>query len=147
MSRDPQLTDEEIQLFWEKVSRPSGAKACWLWLAALDKDGYGVFWYRGGTEKAHRISYLIETGRFPARGALLDHKCRNHACIRPKHLEPVTHTVNVLRGISPAAKNAARTECENGHPFTAENTYVRPGRESRECRECQRQRTEARRRR
>jgi len=28
----------------------------------------------------------------------LDHLCRNRACVRPSHLEPVTQTENIRRG-------------------------------------------------
>lgn len=32
--------------------------------------------------------------------------------------------------------SARKTECDNGHPFTEENTYLSPGRHHRHCRTC-----------
>jgi len=37
-------------------------------------------------------------------------------------LEPVTHRVNILRGVGTGAKNAVKTHCKRGHEFTPENT-------------------------
>lgn len=47
----------------------------------------------------------------------------------------------VLRGESPAAKNARKTHCDYGHEFTEENTYWRTrndGRKHRDCLTCMR---------
>lgn len=62
--------------------------------------------------------------------------CRNRACVRPSHLEPVTGKVNSLRGLGAGALNARKTHCVNGHPFDSGNTIMRPKR--RLCRECKR---------
>lgn len=55
----------------------------------------------------------------------LDHLCRNRACVRRSHLQPVTNKENVLRGESILAENARKTHCKNGHELTPENTYMR----------------------
>lgn len=70
-------------------------------------------------------------------GKVIDHLCRNGACVNPGHLEPVTVRENTLRGVGPSAVNAAKTHCLRGHQFTEENTY-RPPKEphKRKCREC-----------
>jgi hypothetical protein len=58
-------------------------------------------------------------------------------CCNPSHLEAVTRAVNQARG-----KWAQQTHCKNGHPYDAENTYLRTtgagGR--RDCRACIRSR-------
>src|SRR3954463_13239409 len=86
--------------FWRKVQRTD---SCWIWLAAKSEGGYGRFWDGERLVNAHRFSYWLVTGEIPAE---LDHLCRNHACVRPDHLEAVTHRENVLRGTSPNALNA-----------------------------------------
>jgi len=52
----------------------------------------------GKTVRAHRFYYERINGPIPD-GLELDHLCRVHSCVNPDHLEPVTHTVNMRRGI------------------------------------------------
>jgi hypothetical protein len=123
--------------FWAKVDRRSDSE-CWLWLGAL-RSGYGHVtitrddgrrsWY------AHRVAYEMAHGEIPA-GMTIDHLCRNLRCVNPDHLEVVTRKENVLRGVGLSARNARKTECKRGHPFTPENTYVQPSNSSRRCRTC-----------
>jgi len=46
---------------------------------------------------------------------------------------------NTLRSDGITALNAAKTKCTNGHPFTAENTYLIPNGGGRACRACRRE--------
>lgn len=121
--------------FWSHVDKDSH-HGCWVWTAGLHPGGYGNFWLDGRTINAHRYSWELANGPVPD-GLHLDHICRNRACVRPDHLEPVTMQMNILRGVSPAALNARKTHCIRGHEFTEENTYRQPGNpNSRICREC-----------
>lgn len=125
----------------EKVMRCTAeAGDCWLFTGALERNGYARVRLGGaGTKRAlvHRVMYEQLVAEIPA-GLVLDHLCRNRACVNPWHLEPVSNRVNVLRGVSPAAVNASRGACINGHEFTPENTLTGGGR--RQCRECNRRR-------
>lgn len=120
---------------------------CWEWTAARSASGYGQFTIASGkARRAHRVVYELLAGPIPA-GLELDHLCRNRACVRPDHLEPVTGRENKLRGDTVNARNAAKTECVHGHPFEGENLYVTIA-GHRGCRACdreKRQRYEARR--
>jgi hypothetical protein len=138
-----------LERFNEKFI-PEPNSGCWLWLGTLNKGGYGDICRNGRVEKhaqAHRVAYELYVGPIPA-GLDLDHLCRVRCCVNPAHLEPVTRSENVKRGLMPAinrARAVAQTHCVHGHEFTAENTIhakVR-GRSTRECRECRlkRQRT------
>lgn len=101
--------------FWGYVDR-SGE--CWLWTGDLDRHGYGrihTAGKRGPVKAAHRVSYELTLGAIPP-GLELDHTCRNPRCVRPDHLDPVTHRENLLRGTGIAARNAAVTHCPQGHP-------------------------------
>lgn len=107
--------------FWSKVELGEG---CWLWRGATNRHGYGIFGVLGRSRMAHRIAYELSVGPIP-EGLTIDHLCRNHACVRPGHLEPVTNKENILRGISPSAIHARTTHCPQGHPYDARNTRIR----------------------
>lgn len=104
---------------------------CWRWTGGFYSNGYGKLQRAGlSSSLAHRIVYSLLVGPVPD-GLDLDHLCRHRWCVRPSHLEPVTHKVNLLRG------HQARTKCRNGHDIT-EPGAVKPG--TRQCVICWRAR-------
>jgi len=112
---------------------------CWLWTGWRDRDGYGrirLCGRHGKTIGVHRLSYQAVHGEIP-KGLVLDHLCRNKACVNPAHLEAVTDQTNILRGYGLAATNAQATTCPQGHPYDLFNTYTRPN-GKRKCRACDR---------
>lgn len=118
------------------VRRTAG---CWDWTGARMANGYGVFnmpdRLGGGTRLAHRVSYELNVGPIPD-GLELDHLCRVRHCVRPDHLEAVTHRENDLRGASPFLVAHREGRCLRGlHAMTPENARVTSnGR--RRCRAC-----------
>lgn len=90
----------------------------------------------------HRVTYEMFRGPIPD-GLVLDHLCRVPACCWPGHLEPVTHAVNIARGVSPSALAARNGTCLSGrHDMT--DVYVRKN-GVRQCRPCQLERAAERR--
>lgn len=77
---------------------PEPNTGCWLWLGGHTPAGYGQIWYSGRQGYAHRFAYELFRGPIPS-GYDIDHLCRQRACVNPAHLEPVTHLVNVRRGL------------------------------------------------
>lgn len=81
-----------VARFWAKVNQTGD---CWIWTAAV-AYGYGRFGLGGrrdGTALAHRVAWELEHGLIPA-GLVVDHRCRNRACVRPAHLHLVTRQQN-----------------------------------------------------
>lgn len=113
-----------------KMSHPD---ECWPWLAGKDSNGYGHMYDGQRQIRAHRLAWELFVGPIPS-GLHIDHLCRNHSCVNPGHLEPVTSRENALRGVGPTAINARRTHCIRGHPYDEANTYWYKG--MRRCRVC-----------
>lgn len=126
--------------FFSKVDK---TETCWNWTGPLNK-GYGKFTVRRATISAHRFLYKKMKGEIPA-GLVLDHTCFNPKCVNPDHLEPVTQKVNLHRSDTFQARNAKKTHCPQGHPYSETNLFIRSD-GSRSCRECARLLKERRRR-
>ena len=109
---------------------------CWAWTGSRNKSGYGTLNTGRSTQYAHRVVYEILNGDIGAE--TLDHLCRNRSCVNPSHLEPVSRSVNILRGQAPPAVNARKTTCKRGHRLDADVYVSKDGR--RDCRVCRRQR-------
>ncbi|KKL10344.1 hypothetical protein LCGC14_2556770 [marine sediment metagenome] len=125
-----------IERFWAKVDK-HGPNGCWQWTSTFNNKGYGRFWTSERVLMAHRFAYENIVGLIPD-GLEIDHLCRNPACVRPNHLEPVTRRENQLRGVSISGLNARKTHCPQGHPYDDANTYIQKANRRRKCRICHR---------
>ena len=139
--RRPRLLD--LIYFFEKIEiNPEIAfngSPCWLWKAALYKNGYAQLNFRGKMTYGHLIAFEWFIGAID-RNLVRDHLCRRRDCTNPLHLEQVSQRENILRG------NVPRTHCPSGHAYEGENLYISP-RGERKCRACGRDRERERRRR
>lgn len=126
---------EPIERFLDFLS-PEPNTGCWLWLGALNPEGYGVFgtgMRRPKTMLAHRWGYEYFVDPIPD-GMQLDHICRVRCCVNPRHLRPVTSREN---SYAPGSlHNWSKTHCPKGHPYSEANTYIRQTRRERRCRKC-----------
>jgi hypothetical protein len=115
---------------------------CVVWQLALTKAGYARIEMAPEKRKVfvHRIVYELNVGPIP-EGMVIDHLCRNRACINYEHLEVVTIRENTLRGEGASAENAKKIECRNGHEFTDDNIQWVKGKygPERRCKECTRE--------
>jgi hypothetical protein len=143
--------------FWIKTRRAKNG--CLIWTSARLRNGYGVFNTKREDGKwrnslAHRVAFELAI-RPLLPGEMVDHACHNlddtcsggwqcihRPCVEPTHLEAVTQRVNLLRGQTITAANAAKTHCVNQHAFTPENTLILKN-GARACRACNRNRQAA----
>jgi hypothetical protein len=127
------LTTEQIAAKLARYSRPNPGTGCIEWQRG-GANGYGQICVGDGAVRpAHRVAYEVVHG--PVDQALhVDHLCRNRRCINVQHLEAVTPRENALRGIGPAAQNARKTHCKNGHELAPPNLIAHPT--ARLCKTC-----------
>jgi len=76
---------------------------CWDWKMRKSTAGYGLLTRGGRTLQAHRVLYERHVGPIPD-GLEIDHLCRNRGCVNPSHLEAVTRSTNLRRGLRGYAK-------------------------------------------
>ena len=137
-----------VARFWSKVDKNGPVPShrpdlgpCWIWTAGKC-NGYGHFYDGAKMRIAHRYSLEL-AGITAPDGYEPDHLCRVRACVRPSHLEMVTHAENIRRGLTGKVnhRNAVKTHCPHGHPYDESNTG--PSRQpdgsvKRRCRTCHR---------
>lgn len=122
--------------FWSNVQK---GDECWEWQGSKHPakggapTGYGYLSVDGVRHSAHRLAYRLANGEI-ADDLVIDHLCRNPACVNPAHLEAVTNVENVLRGDSPPARNRRKTHCKRGHELSGGNVRYYSGR--RHCLKC-----------
>lgn len=109
---------------------------CWEFSGSKNQFGYGMVKVGGRSapvRPAHRIVYENLVGPIED-GLVLDHLCRNRACVNPFHLEPVTHRTNILRGNGATAKKAAMKSCQKcGGDFSFRSRGERTARFCKPC--------------
>lgn len=142
VSRRPDPFDgADVAALWARVLAridvtPDG---CWLWLGALNADGYGCIRTgtgggRGGVGRVHRLAVIVRDGVI-LDGHEVDHACHysglchvnpcpHRRCVNPDHLEQVTHGDNMRRQYEDG-------RCTRGHALT-----LRPDGQRRECLTC-----------
>ena len=80
--------------FADKVI-PDPNSECWLWTAAVDRQGYGMLRSGNGMCRAHRVSYELHIGQIP-KGLLVCHTCDVPGCVNPDHLWLGTNATNMV---------------------------------------------------
>lgn len=87
----------------DRINYRVSDSGCWEWAGYRSPEGYGRVGIRSKSQVAHRAYWEEVNGPVP-KGMVLDHKCRNRACINPDHLRVVTvgqnnHMGKVMRKV------------------------------------------------
>ena len=132
------------RVFWPNVRKSSG---CWIWTGSTLGRGYGAVQPAKGKARtgAHRFSWALENGRWPAPGNVVMHSCDNPICVNPSHLSEGSVRDNALdcvaKGRHVPFRPALKTHCPSGHEMTPDNTQTVSSRGStaRRCSQCHRE--------
>lgn len=137
----------------DKTTGDHNRTGCWLWIGAIDSNGYGVATNAdNATRGAHRVVYELEVGPIPD-GYTIHHRCYVRNCVNPAHLEPLTTEDNVSDVVKkcrfPQKPNKTQREatarwragvCRKGHLLSEFGTVVRgtlkDGSTQTACRKC-----------
>ena len=132
--RQARTVEQVLAIIFQRSEPVSSG--CHIWQGSLTNSGYGrLTWVHAGRKEvgAHRVAYVATYG--PVPDGL--HIGRVRACVNPDQMEPVTPRENIMRSpIAPAAVNASKTSCPQGHPYSEANTVVQKH-GGRLCRTCQ----------
>ena len=66
---------------------------CHHWIAAKQKQGYGMFSFNGKSTPAHRFAYLLYKGEI-AENMVVHQTCEANDCVNPEHLVLQTKSQN-----------------------------------------------------
>lgn len=107
-------TKAEIDRFNSKWIKQ---RDCHIWIGGKDKDGYGQIGFRRLTRKAHRVALFL-AGRTIPDNHVVNHTCRNRACVNPQHLETIPREQNWKKDSNSVGYiNSKKEHCPKGHPY------------------------------
>jgi len=108
---------------------------CWEWTGGKNVSGHGVFMVKGKRIYAHRAAWESVNGPIPGN-AHIHHKCRNPSCVKPDHLECLTHKDHMGEHANP--ERDPPDGCRRGHA----GFYVKNSQGRFICTECRRENQE-----
>lgn len=124
----PQLTDQQIERFWDKVTIGTDAE-CWPWGGHTYHNGYGQISINSHQYRSHRVAFFLTFGRQPIADCL--HQCDNPPCCNPSHLWEGTVQDNMSdrdrKGRNASGdRNGSRTHPERLARGTHSSVYLHP---------------------
>ena len=122
------------------LSKTTKTESCWIWNGYTERNGYGRITVNDKPYSTHRLSFLLFKGELK-ENLVIDHSCRNRACLNPEHLRQVTQRENCHENSRASCHlNSLKTHCPKGHEYTEENTKTKTTKYGvgRACKECAR---------
>jgi len=83
-----------VDRFYKKIIFPKILSDCWIFNGYNTHNGYGRFWEKEFTWRAHRYVWNCFFGAIP-EGMNVLHKCDNPPCCNPNHLKLGTQAENL----------------------------------------------------
>ena len=99
---------------------------CWEWQRSRNNRGYGVIYFDKKLRLAHRAAFLLEHGRWPAEGLVVDHKCNTKACVNPKHLREMENWRNIRRAYPDSDPETMRKREAQRRAHAKRRNYTSP---------------------
>lgn len=116
IKRPDNMTRDEALDYHGWIVTESG---CWEW-ERRNPANYGLVWYDGKDNLAHRAMYKRFFGPIP-EGMFVCHSCDNPPCVNPEHLWLGTPLDNVLDKEHKGRGNQAKGESNGYAKLTEEN--------------------------
>lgn len=107
--------------FYAKVV--AGPNECHIWIASRTPQEYGIFWFGGRMDRAHRVAWMLHHGAIPHDMVVRHVVCDNPACVNPKHLAVGTDADNVNDRVSKGRSVNPKGEAHGCAKLTAEQVF------------------------
>lgn len=134
-------TVQWCERFWNKVDFGEHPLDCWIWTAAKNSNGYGIFRLNNKTINAYSIAYKLLIGQVPD-GKELHHECQVRSCVNTFwHIFPKTHEENMILSRTtmyrkPNSTCQFKSKCKNGHSLISDDNVYVDTRGQISCRTC-----------
>jgi len=89
------IKDDREYILSKSIPEPNSG--CWIWLGAINSDGYGTGWrpeWEKPSQLAHRISYQAFSKNLKCEDVVA-HLCDNPSCCNPEHLKLCSQKENM----------------------------------------------------
>lgn len=118
----PPMPDaERHRRFWAKVDRSGGPDACWPWLGARYRYGYGRVRIQNKARRAHRVAWELTNGPLPP-GKHVCHHCDTPPCCNAKHFFLGTNVENTADKVAKGRQSRGASHSAAARPPRGESS-------------------------